>query len=438
MSDVRMSNHESQIIEFLTPFAKDDQRALELLAMSLGRVLNRAAKAGSNWRVLCNDSQAKHIADWLIADVKANAEWLQNTDDLGRAKKLLKFATVEQITKEADKAMLKANQKLGVIKLVDGDEEFFDHLSDGYYLVKLKTPAALDRESAEMQHCVGQGAYDELLENPDYMILSMRDPFGKPHATLEIENETIVQLQGKQNKPPRLDYLKMLVNYFEIEKSGKFYIHLALADNCFVLSSTNEIANMFSLPDGFESKASLTNFGVITNRLPKGLVVNGSLIFPNDSVTVIDDITVKGDAIFQTMRWLKTIGPRIKIGRNLNLGHCPELVNLPDNLKINGHLMLNSCPKLKTLPHGLEVGGILDLSNTAIKAVPEGTKVGEKLIIGGTKINPEALPASLQDDLVIELTSLKTSKKLGNIRRAAKRRQKMEAREAEHSLGMRI
>lgn len=436
---ISMTTHEAEIIEFLKPFSKDDQRVLELLAMSLGRVLNRAAKAGDDWRFLCSAAQARHIADWIVVDVKADAEWLQNTDDLGRAKKLLKFANVSQITQEADKAMLKANQRLGSIKLVDGDEEFFDHLSDGYYLVKLKTPAALDRESAVMQHCVGQGAYDNELVKEGFMILSMRDPYGKPHATLEINGFiSIYQIQGKQNTIPRRDYLDKIIDYFAV-KNGDKYLDLsgALSDHKMVLSKDNELMDMMNLPNNFSSKSDLNLGNINGARLPKGLHVNGSLNCTDSEIARIHDIHVEESVMLQSMQKLKSIG-KIKVGKNLTVNHCPEFATLPENLKVPGSLVLTNSPKLKKLPAGLEVGEVLNLYGTSITKLPDDIKIGRKLITKGTKINLEELPASLPDSLVIQYSPFEEDITLGKIRKAAKRRQKKVAMEAEQFLGTRM
>lgn len=434
-----MSTHEQQIIEFLTPFAKGDHRTLELLTTSLGRVLNRAAKAGDNWRSHCTDAQAKHIADWLIADVNQDAPWLKNVDALGRNKKMLKFYDVAGIVREADKIMIIQSQKLGKVKLVSGDEEFFDDLSDGFYLVQLLTPAALDRESNIMQHCVGQGAYDNELPKKGFKILSMRDQYGKPHATLEINDDTsIYQIQGKQNKAPRRDYLDNLIEYFAVKHGDKYSIAGALSDHKLVLSENNEIIDMVNLPKNFVSKTDL-NLGSISGaKLPKGLHVKGFLNCTDSEIISVSSINVEGSVMLQCMNKLKSVS-KITVGRNLTINHCPEFTSLPANLKIpNGSLILNNCQKLKKLPAGLEVGNTLNLYGTSVTHLPDDIKIGRKLVTKGMKINLEELPASLPDTLIINFSAFEDETTLGKIRKAAKRREKKEAIEAEQSLGMRL
>lgn len=431
-------NAEREIIDYLTPFSKDDQRVLELLAMSLGRVLNRAAKAGDDWRSRCTEAQAKHIADWLIADVKQDAPWLKNIDALGRNKKMLKFYDVAGIVREADKVMIIQSQKLGEVKLVSEDEEFFDDLSEGFYLVRLKTPAALDRESAVMQHCVGQGAYDNELAKDGFMILSMRDQHGRPHATLEINAETsIYQIQGKQNAIPRRDYLDKLIDYFAVKHGDKYSMSGALSDHKQVLSKNNELMDMMNLPNNFSSKSDLNLGNINGARLPKGLHVNGSLNCTDSEITRIHDIHVEESVMLQSMQKLKSIG-KIKVGKNLTVNHCPEFTTLPENLKVPGSLVLTNSPKLKKLPAGLEVGDILNLYGSSISTLPDDVKIGRKLITKGTKINLEELPAAFPDSLIIQYSPFEEDTTLGKIRKAAKRRQKKEEMESEQALGMRM
>ncbi len=46
-----------------------------------------------------------HIRDWIKGAMVNEADWLKNTDEKGRPRKLLKLATIEQAYAEADKAM---------------------------------------------------------------------------------------------------------------------------------------------------------------------------------------------------------------------------------------------------------------------------------------------------------------------------------------------
>lgn len=70
-------------------------------------------------------------------------------------------------------------------------------------LVRLRTPAALDYESAKMDHCIGRGAYDAKLTDNFSCLYSLRDmsPDGEwiPHATIEYKEGKIEQIKGRKN-----------------------------------------------------------------------------------------------------------------------------------------------------------------------------------------------------------------------------------------------
>lgn len=187
----------ADVATHLQPLHGDNERLGVLLSLCIGRILLAAARRDEDWRSMMTTGQATHIRDWLQVAIINNADWLSKVDDLNRPKKLMKFGSLEAIVAEADKAMLKAVQSGRRVVLNDKDEEFHAELADGYYLVRLRTPEALDHESAEMRHCIGNGSYDADLANEKMLFLSMRAPNGKARATLEIEDGTVKQIQGK-------------------------------------------------------------------------------------------------------------------------------------------------------------------------------------------------------------------------------------------------
>lgn len=79
---------------------------------------------------------------------------------------------------------------------------------DGWTMQKLVSQEQLDAEGEVMQHCVG--TYCEALDTEGPVdILSLRDPSGNPHATIEYNEEInrFVQVQGKQNQEPLPEYM---------------------------------------------------------------------------------------------------------------------------------------------------------------------------------------------------------------------------------------
>jgi hypothetical protein len=69
----------------------------------------------------------------------------------------------------------------------------------------------------------------------------------------------------------------------------------------------------------------------------------------------------------------------LNIEGNLDLSDT-KIRTLPKGLKVGGYLrLLNS--EISSLPDGLQVGGLLNLVYTKIRTLPKGLKVGGALII---------------------------------------------------------
>lgn len=109
-----------------------DLTVADMLKVSVGRIAMRRLRqlranmpggyAGiSIWSALPENDAVRHICDWITADFMAGAAWIDNVDDFGRPKKLMKCGTFDALTFEANKAMRKRLQG-AVTKIGDGDE----------------------------------------------------------------------------------------------------------------------------------------------------------------------------------------------------------------------------------------------------------------------------------------------------------------------------
>ncbi|MCS4089684.1 PcfJ domain-containing protein [Rhizobium sp. BK176] len=186
-----------------------------LLRMSVGRVLtNIGVKLDSEVKAImeCALPETRHIYDWLLASQIRGEPWLSRCDPQGRPLKLMKFSTIPQITAEANKAMAKRRGDGFRVPPTSGTEVVHE-CGDGWTIVRLMTPEALDYEGAQMGHCVGQGGYDHLIEEDP--IYSLRDPMGRSHITIEVDaySKRIAQLKGKQNAAPKIEYTRRLVGW---------------------------------------------------------------------------------------------------------------------------------------------------------------------------------------------------------------------------------
>lgn len=84
---------------------------------------------------------------------------------------------------------------------------------DKWTVQELKTAEQLEAEGDVMQHCVG--GYNPGDIGRLYRIFSLRDPKGRPHATMEWSPSAlyVVQLRGKQNDEPAPDYMQRMVGF---------------------------------------------------------------------------------------------------------------------------------------------------------------------------------------------------------------------------------
>lgn len=358
------------VAEKLAPFHAADERLGKLLALCVGRLMLKAARQDEDLLEGFSTKDIKHVADWLKAAVANEEAWLGNVDEQGRTKKLLKFGSMAALVTEANNAMLLESKKLGNVKLRDGDETLHYELTDGAYLAHLQTPAALDRESSEMQHCIGNGGYDDLLDDEDNLFLSLRDRHGNAHATLQIEDGVITQLYGKQNELPVRKYIDMLIPYM---KGKAFEAEVPAGLLGYVIDMDGNWHPVDNLPDGLTIEGYLDLSNTDITKLPARLTVRGTLRVNSTNLTELP-------------RGLKVTG-------DLHIG-CTGITELPEGLKIGGSLYAYRLA-MKTLPRGLIVGKHLYVMNTELTVLPDDLSVGGDIVFKGTGITE--LPDIIDD-----------------------------------------
>lgn len=379
---IDLTSARADISKLISNLADRDIHLGQFLAWSVGRVFLNAARHGEDWQSQWNDEAMRHIKDWLKAAMVNDETWLKNIDDQGRPKKLLKFSTLEDITKEADKAMLKAAQRHSAVKLVEGDEVLHADLGDGYYLVRLLTPAALDRESAAMQHCIGDGAYDDWLDDDSYLYLSLRDPQGRPHATLEIENNKIVQFKGKQNKPPIKWYVDVLVPYL---RNSEFSVDIPIYYLGYIIDVLGDWHPIDNLPEGLTVDDSLDLRGTEIKSLPRDLTVNGSILLDGSKIEFLSEGLNVTRSLYGRNSLIRSLPEDVRVGHTLDISNT-KIAALPQRLKRIRNLYIAGTG-ITSLPEGLVVEESLDISQTAIEELPKKLTVGKHLYLIDTKIN---------------------------------------------------
>lgn len=363
-------------------FSHDSPVIMPLLEASVGRILVHRTRAVN--RTLANRGDITknvpmahfavraaisdmppdaldHITDWLKASFLTGAGWLHNVDGLGRPKKLMKCSSIADLVREADKAMDRLNAQCAR-SLGANDERHIADLADGYTVVRLLTPAALDLESSRMHHCVGHGAYDGDVESGYSEIYSLRDPLGRPAVTMEVGADhyadpaeghverRICQVKGKRNDNPEDRHLAILKPF--ILASGWE------GENGYwkrVKDIAGTVHDLYDIPAGTrfrELRIWADVCGDVT--LPEGLVVDGELEI-------------------QPYRRRVEIGERTCVGSlRIHPWSESEPMVLPESLQVEGEVILPPDDEgIVLVPHHLK-----DKVRTAgAAAVPPGSSL---------------------------------------------------------------
>ena len=362
------------ISAYLESFLPSDPQATSLLKLALGKNLGKRPENLQEIHELPEDSpdwlrakwpeggpyhqfvadsglndKVQHIADWLKVAVQNQEHWLGRVDNTGKPFLFININSLEEAYSEADKAMRQLNQKHAAQLAPEGEgEKTVMELNNGFRIVQLLTPSALDREGFAMGHCIGQGAYDKRLKNSSRQYFSLRDNKNEPHVSIEVDvaSHAVTQCQGKENKPPVGKYLPYLQAYLRQEK----YKLEASANHTGLVEADGEYHDIYNLPERLEVGGGLDLQGTGITRLPEGLKVGGNLYLQGTGIT-----------------------------------------RLPEGLKVGGGLLLHGTG-ITRLPERLEVGGDLYLHGTGITVLPEGLKIGGQVY--GLKTWAEQVGAS--------------------------------------------
>jgi hypothetical protein len=195
-------------------------------------------------------------------------------------------------------------------------------LDNGFRIVRLLTPEALDEESRMMGHCIGNGAYDAMLAGGKRGYYALHDPKGGSHATLEIDLDLmcIMQLQGKVNTFPVRRYLDMLRPFI---KENSITLGDTPGDLGFVIDDAGDLHLLDELPDGLTVSADSDFYGDYPVVLPRSMTVWGKL-----------ELTDLG---------LTDLPTGLTVGEHLDISFNP-IRELPDDLKVSGDIIVDEVP----------------------------------------------------------------------------------------------
>jgi hypothetical protein len=349
---------------------RDSSAVEKLLGVSVGRVL-KARFADPRqiipphgdghmrylWKTFGND--VAHIRDWLAGAVVRQDAWLTRVNSDGVPMKLAKFGRLDQIVDEANKAMRKLNSK-GITGTDAGN--VVHEFANGYSIVKLTTPELLEMESVRMQHCVGHGGYHQAVATGAAGIFSLRDQLGRPHATIEVDlnEDEVQQVKGKQNELPRADYFEMIAEWLGTQR---FQYTCDDLPPDFVADYAGKIVRISSLKDGDTFDGNL-----------KLELSEGSTLLPQN-LTVTGDLTIRGKiGIFDARL------PMTELPLGLTVGKVLYLLGLKlahDSAFPGRTVYLDDCAIERLPPH---VGQTITITQSEMTGAFQGGTVFESLV----------------------------------------------------------
>lgn len=372
----------------------------------------------------------RHIRDWIAGAIASDDAWLKDVDDRGRPQKLLQIGSLARAYAMAEKDM---NKKTAVLRSHFGnsaslfeEDEAAGHIKtvhifeNGSRMVQLLTSHALDIETAQLGHCIGNGGYDADLLSADKLYYSLRDPLNKAHVTLEVVHGKVEQFKGKKNEPPIQQYMLMGQDFI---RSQKWTVSES-ARHTGLLEKGGVYYDARYLPEGFSWEGNIDLEGAKWLRaIPRNLTTSGGLnlekctgltslpsnlsvgealkadyctgltsVGDNISVgrhfylsvcnrltSIGNNISVHGVFVAEECKALTTLGNNISVGMNLHLADCTALISLGENLSVGGNLDLEGCTGLRSLPEHLSVGGAIFWNDEEYKTVEQFRAAFEKV-----------------------------------------------------------
>lgn len=223
-------------------------------------------------------------------------DYLKSCNDYDGFKQVLKLAKTWHCHKIVSEKIHERNLRLankGAYKIMD--------LNDDYYVAQLFTPAALDYEGEVLEHCVGDGYYDNKVHEPGTEIYSIRNKRGVSYLTLEVNNAKVVQCFGYKNNVPCDASLRKAVRTFMRQEN------LTVPDTGWnkliaYIKQDGVLYDLFDLPEHFVSKHGMDLAAMNLDKLPNmsKAKINGDFGCPTNKLSNLEGApyTVTGDCKF--------------------------------------------------------------------------------------------------------------------------------------------
>lgn len=209
---------------------------------------------------------------------------------------------------------------------------------DGFKMAELQSRDAFVLEGNAMGHCVGYEDYFDRYKRGDIKVYSLRDERYRPHATIEVAGDTVVQVKGRADQTLRAVYAGYVQDF--VKKQG-LKVSADEQPGIGILEDNSRYYNLYDLPK--YKKFKLKSLDLSESGLKK--------------LPEMSNVSVSGTLDLSTTK--------IK-----NLKGCPKAVQLRlfdcNNLE-------KDC--LKDLPEEVEVLEDFNLGIEALQYLPEKTSL---------------------------------------------------------------
>ena len=268
------------------------------------------------------------------------------------------------------------------------DEEIYMQLEDGYCIVKLNSPEALNRDSELLNHNIGERDFKAEQGDSNVKFLSLRDKEGTAHATLQVNKDVVVEMRGKDHFLPSLEYAKRISPLLNNEKL-KFNVEFAKFN--YVVDLDGMVHELDNLPEGLTVFGNLDLESSEIKSLPKNMKVSKSLSISDTPVETLPEGLEVGGDLFADGTRIKEIPSDLKVAGDMDFSGT-YIRNIPDDFNAKGDLNI-AYTGIKQLPKNLSVVGDLDISSTKITSFPECIKVEGEVCVYETDIKsfPESI-----------------------------------------------
>jgi hypothetical protein len=365
-----------QLMDRIAAFTDDGTVAL-WTARALAKAFAKSPK-----EILVDDEKLRHIVDWIAGALQEDDPWTRRTDAAGIPVKLLNIGTFDHACRKADKEIRAkgriVRQNLIAAGLEVSGGETVMTLKDGWRIVRLTTPKHLDYETAFMDHCIGNGSYDERVETGRSLFYSLRDADNRPHATMEVVEEhflRVAQCFGRGNDIPAPEIRPMLLEFFESKEADYGQFAPAFGRIMDVEGRLHDLKSIgpdfrargpvwfvpdtdVALPAGMIFSDSVTVFTGAGITFADGTNIFGHLFLNPDSMESLPDDFLASNGVSARDAGIRKIGARFKSMGDADFWRCP-IAGIGQGAVFGGDLKLSGC-SLDVLPD-LFVSGMLVL-----------------------------------------------------------------------------